>query len=83
VLNGGFLEIAARHLGVDARGLWDYREGVDGISFRTPDGYRHRFTFDELENDRSIVGAERCFQGCEATEGHNVLAHKGCWVTHR
>jgi hypothetical protein len=44
-----YLELAARLLGISVEILWDYREGRDGISFRTPDGYRHRYTFDELE----------------------------------
>ncbi len=44
-----YLEIAARRLGISPRQLWDYREGSDGISVRTPDGYRHTYRFDELE----------------------------------
>jgi hypothetical protein len=46
-----YLELAARLLGISADQLWDYREGHDGITFRTPDGYRHRYMFDELESD--------------------------------
>ena len=44
-----YLEIAARILGIPARMLWDYREGSDGVAFRTPDGYRHTYRFEELE----------------------------------
>ncbi|MGA9397059.1 MAG: hypothetical protein WBV22_02260 [Anaerolineaceae bacterium] len=44
-----YLEIAARLLGISPHRLWDYREGLDGISVRTPDGYRHTYRFDELE----------------------------------
>jgi hypothetical protein len=46
-----YLELAARLLGVDTQVLWDYSEGRNGITFRTPDGYRHRYTFDELETN--------------------------------
>ena len=44
-----YLELVARRLGISPRQLWDYREGTDGISVRTPDGYRHTYCFDELE----------------------------------
>lgn len=44
-----YLEIAAARLGLALESLWDYHEGPGGIAFRTPDGYRHRFTFNELE----------------------------------
>ena len=44
-----YLEITARLLGISPRQLWDYHEGLDGISVRTPDGYRHTYRFDELE----------------------------------
>ena len=52
-----YLELAACLLGMPSGGFWDYREGTRGISFRTPDGYRHRFTFAELELTPA-VGAE-------------------------
>jgi hypothetical protein len=44
-----YLEIAASMLGISPHQLWDYREGLDGISVRTPDGYRHRYRYSELE----------------------------------
>jgi hypothetical protein len=44
-----YLELTARRLGISPLMLWDYREGLDGISVRTPDGYRHTYRFDELE----------------------------------
>jgi hypothetical protein len=47
-----YLSIAARLLGLPPDQLWDYQEGRDGISFRTLDGYRHRYTFIELESDQ-------------------------------
>jgi hypothetical protein len=64
-----YLELAARLLGTPAEELWDYHEGRDGISVRTSDGYRHRYTFKELE---SVEGAHQCApagsfsQGCHA-----------------
>ena len=48
-----YLSLAARRLCISIDQLWDYREGRDGIAFRTCDGYRHRFTFMELESDHT------------------------------
>ena len=44
-----YLELAAGLLGILPDRLWDYHEGRSGISFRTPDGFRHHYTFEELE----------------------------------
>lgn len=52
-----YLEIAARRLGIAVNQLWDYSEGSDGISFRTPDGYRHTYRFEELEHSPLFPGA--------------------------
>ena len=48
-----YLSLAARILCISIDQLWDYQEGRDGITFRTCDGYRHRFSFKELESEQT------------------------------
>ena len=50
-----YLSLAARILCISIDQLWDYQEGHDGIAFRTFDGYRHRFSFNELESELTLA----------------------------
>ena len=56
-----YLSLAARILCFSIDQLWDYQEGRDGIAFRTPDGYLHRFSFLELESEQTrLPGHQAC-----------------------